>query len=151
MVSTWVLYFTHHTTDVAVINHVPVTVNRYVEEVGLSPSIQSVSRVTVYRERKLKPGAASSPVYHLMQISKIPHSLLCSSTGSTCDQPCLGNRQQRVETGFSPSKTLVWFTHKAMWYLQCPSGKCSKPQNMFDLKTQPNNCFGAGSEEITST
>ena len=42
--------------------------NRYVEEVWLSPSIQSESRKTVYRVRKVKPGAALCWFYHLMQI-----------------------------------------------------------------------------------
>ena len=60
--------------DVAVIINALETNNRYVVETGLSPSIQSVSRLMVYQERKLKPGASSSCVYHLMQISKIPHT-----------------------------------------------------------------------------
>lgn len=35
--------------DVAVIIHVLDTANRYVEEIGLSPSFQSVSRLPIYQ------------------------------------------------------------------------------------------------------
>ena len=56
--------------DVAVIIIALETVSRFVEEIGLPPSTRSVSRLTVYRARKLKPEAASSRVYHLMQNGK---------------------------------------------------------------------------------
>ena len=60
--------------DVVVMSHVLETNNRYVEETGLSPYTRSVSRLTVYQARKLKPGVAWSRFYHLMQIGKIAHS-----------------------------------------------------------------------------
>ena len=89
--------------DVAVIINAQEINNRYVEEIGLSPSTQSVSTLTVYGEHKLKPGAALSRVYHLMQIGKTPQFFLCFSTGCTCDQPCPGNRQQTCGGNYSIS------------------------------------------------
>ena len=61
--------------DVPVIIHAQETNNRHVEEIELSPYIQSVSRLTVNRVCKLKQGAVLSGVHHLMLIGKIPHFL----------------------------------------------------------------------------
>lgn len=60
--------------DVAVINHGQVTINRYVVEIGLSPSTRFMSRQTVYRyqARKLLPGSGFESDLSLYA-DKIPH------------------------------------------------------------------------------
>ena len=105
--------------DVFVIINALETVNKYVVEIGLSLSTQSVSRQTVnrYQASKLKPGSGFERVGFIIlsRLAKfltffcvlVPVVLLIYHVLVT-------DNRHVVEIGLSPSTILVKCTHKAI-------------------------------------